>query len=156
MEVSRRYTIAFKGLKPGDHHFDFEVDDALFEAFESPEIKHGRCAVSVDLHRAETFLKIGVSIRGEVAVECDRCLEECAVPVDYTGELTVKFSDAAGEYDGEVLWLSPGDSEVDLSLYIYESIVLALPYRRVHPEGGCDPTMLARFRVADEAGDAVE
>ncbi len=59
----------------------------------------------------------------------------------------VKFSEAGGEYDGEVLWLYPGDTEVDMAQYVYESIVLSLPYRRVHPDGGCDPAMLERFRI---------
>ena len=39
------------------------------------------------------------------------------------------------------------EDSVDLTQYIYESIVLSLPYRRVHPEGECDPDMLARFGV---------
>ncbi len=59
----------------------------------------------------------------------------------------VRFSNEPQEYDGEVLWLAPGEDEVDLAQYIYESIVLSLPYQRVHPEGGCDPGMLRRFRI---------
>ena len=35
--------------------------------------------------------------------------------------------------------------------YIYESIVLSLPYRRVHPDGECDPDMMARFTPATDA-----
>ena len=62
----------------------------------------------------------------------------------------MKFSDPAGEYDGEVLWLLPGTDEVDLAQYIYESIVLSLPYQRVHPEGECDPAMLERFRIVTD------
>ena len=69
----------------------------------------------------------------------------------------MKFSDEPREYDGEVLWLLPGEDEVDLSQYIYESIVLSLPYQRVHPEGECDPEMLKRFRiVSDEEFSAIE
>ena len=63
----------------------------------------------------------------------------------------VKFSDDIRDYDGEVMWISPADGEVELAQYIYESIVLAMPYRRVHPDGECNPDMLARFTVADES-----
>ena len=45
MEVAQRYSITWKGLKNGRHDFRFEVDKALFEAFESTEIKDGRCEV---------------------------------------------------------------------------------------------------------------
>ena len=47
MGVTKRYTIAYKGLKPGLHDFRFEVDGSLFEEFESPEIKDGACEVTV-------------------------------------------------------------------------------------------------------------
>ena len=156
MEVAEGYSIAYRGLKNGTHEFRFEVGKPLFEAFESSEIKDGRCVVEVTLERGETMLTADVRITGHVVVACDRCLEDCRIPIDFEGQLLVKFSDEPREYDGEVLWLLPGE-EVDLSQYIYESIVLSLPYQRVHPEGECDPEMLKRFRiVSDEEFSAIE
>ena len=139
MDVTKAYSIAYKGLKNGRHDFAFDVDGSLFEAFESPEIRDGACRVRVGLTRSETMLRAEVAIEGYVVVACDRCLEDCRVPVAFEGELLVKFSDEIRDYDGEVMWLSPAETEVDLSQYIYESIVLSLPYQRVHPDGECDP-----------------
>lgn len=157
MDVTKAYSIAYKGLKNGRHDFEFDVDGSLFEAFESPEIRDGACRVRVGLTRSETMLRAEVAIEGYVVVPCDRCLEDCRVPVAFEGELLVKFSDEIRDYDGEVLWLSPAETQVDLSQYIYESIVLSLPYQRVHPEGACDPEMLGRFRiVTDEEFSAIE
>ena len=172
MEVGKTYSIAYKGLKPGLHDFDFKVGRGLFEAFSAGDIKDGACDVHVRLDRAETQLVIDVRITGHVVVECDRCLEDCRIPVDYDGRLLVLtcgdfnvaheeidlknpgpnrgnagFSDEEREYDGDVLWLSPVEDEVDLMQYIYESIVLSLPYQRVHPEGECNPEMMRRFRI---------
>ena len=157
MEVAEGYSIAYRGLKNATHEFRFEVGKPLFEAFESSEIKDGRCVVEVTLERGETMLTADVRITGHVVAACDRCLEDCRIPIDFEGQLLVKFSDEPREYDGEVLWLLPGEDEVDLSQYIYESIVLSLPYQRVHPEGECDPEMLKRFRiVSDEEFSAIE
>ena len=150
MEVAQRYSIAWKGLKNGRHDFRFEVDKALFEAFESTEIKDGRCEVSVGVDRSEKQLTLDVGITGHVVVECDRCLEDCRVPIDFEGQLVVKFSDEVHEYDGEVMWMLPGEDRVELAQYIYESIVLSLPYQRVHPEGECDADMLHRFRIVSQ------
>lgn len=150
MEVAQRYSIAYKGLKNGRHEFRFEVDASLFEAFESTEIKDGKCEVEVGLERSEAQLTLDVAITGYVVVECDRCLEDCRVPIDFEGQLVVKFSDEVREYDGEVMWMLPGEDRVELAQYIYESIVLSLPYQRVHPEGECDPGMLERFRIISE------
>lgn len=141
------YAIAYKGLKEGDYDFEFEVDDSLFESYGRVEILAGRCLARVNMHRTERMLEIRTSIEGYVVCQCDRCLEECRIPVDFDGDLLVKFSDHDADYDGEVMWLSPAADEVDLTQYIYESIVLSLPYRRVHAEGECDADMLARFGV---------
>ncbi len=147
MEATQGYSIAFRGLGIGVHDFRFEVGGELFWAFGNTEINGASCVADVRLERAESQLALDVRIRGEVVVACDRCLEDCRIPVDFQGRLLVKFSEEPCEYDGEVLWLHPVDNEVDLAQYLYESVVLSLPYQRVHPEGECDPAMLERFRI---------
>ena len=157
MEVAQPYSIAFKGLKNGHHEFRFEVGKSLFEAFESTEIKDGACEVAVNMERSDAMLLLDIRITGHVVVACDRCLEDCRIPIDFRSSLPVRFSEQEHEYDGEVLWLVPGEDEVDLARYIYESIVLSLPYQRVHPDGECDPDMLGRFRiVSDEEFATIE
>lgn len=151
MDIAKKYSIAHKGLKNGRHEFDFKVDSELFAAEDNGEIKGGDCDVHVTLDKSESMLEIGVAIEGYVITECDRCLEDCKIPIEYEGTLLVKFSDEIRDYDGEVMWISPAEGEVELAQYIYESIVLALPYRRVHPDGECNPDMLARFTPADDA-----
>lgn len=147
MEVNKTYSIAYKGLKTGPHDYDFKVGRELFETFPATEIKGGDCDAHVHLERGETELALDIRITGSLVVACDRCLDDCRVPIDYRGRLLVRFSDQMREYDGEVMWLSPVESEVDLTQYLYESVVLALPYQRVHPEGECNPAMLERFRI---------
>jgi len=148
MDVVQSYSIAYKGLKTGIHDFRFEVGKALFEAFESSDIKDGNCVAEVRMDRQETMLQLNVRIRGDVTVPCDRCLEDCHIPIDYDADLIVKFSDEVhDDFDGEVMWLLTGEDELNLAQYIYESVVLSLPYQRVHPEGECDPEMMRRFRI---------
>ena len=157
MEQIGLYKIAYKGLKVGSYDFDFKVDNSLFEAFETEEIKGGDCDVRIALKRSEAMLELDVAIEGEVICECDRCLEDCPIAIDYEGDLLVKFSDESDYYDGDVMWISPADDVVDLSLYIYESIVLSLPYSRVHEEGECNPDMLASFtEITEEELEALE
>ncbi|MFI3281231.1 MAG: DUF177 domain-containing protein [Rikenellaceae bacterium] len=137
--------IAYKSLGAGSFDYSFTIDNEFFSRFEGSEILAGECQVEVQLQRGETMLEVDVTIDGEVVVECDRCLEDCPVEVDYQGRLIVKFSSEVEDYDGEILWLSPVESEVDLSQYIYESVVLGLPYQRVHPEGECNEEMISKF-----------
>ncbi len=148
MEVLNAYSIDYKSLAEGSHEFSLAVDGALFRQFENEEVLGGEFAVGIELQKSKTMLLLDFKITGEAVVECDRCLDECAIAVDYAGRLTVKFSDEISDYDGEVMWISPSESELDLSQYIYESILLSLPFRRVHAEGQCNPDMEARFTVA--------
>lgn len=154
---TQSYSIVFQGLSAGRHEFRFEVGKGLFEEFQSTEIKDGKCDVEVALERSDAHLELEIRITGHVIVACDRCLEDCRIPIDFEGRLPVRFSDEVHEWDGEVLWLLPGENSIDLSQYVYESIVLSLPYQRVHPEGECNPEMLERFRiVSDREFSAIE
>ena len=105
MEVAKRYSIAYKGLKNSTYDFDFEVDDALFAAYESKDIHGGNCHVEVTMLKNERQLDFDVEISGEVTCECDRCLDFCQVPIDYEGHLIVRLSEEEGEYDGEVMYI---------------------------------------------------
>ena len=148
MEAKNNYSIDYMSLSSGLHTFDFEVDDSLFADMGSNEIKGGEGKVHICLNCSEAKLDVNVMISGSVVVECDRCLEDCNMPIDYSGQLLVRFSDLQHDYDGDVMWIARGD-RLSLKQYIYESIVISLPYRRVHAEGECNPEMMARFIVAE-------
>ncbi|MFR9620858.1 MAG: DUF177 domain-containing protein [Rikenellaceae bacterium] len=144
------YSIDFKGLSFGEHSFVFAIDDTLFDGYEDCEVLSGSGEVNIVLRRSETMLQLDITIEGDVEVECDRCLEACAIEVDYQAGLVVKFSDAeelADEYDGDVMWIGTSESTLDLTHYIYESIILSLPYQRVHADGECNPEMMAHFKI---------
>lgn len=136
-------------MKNGRYALDFTVDGDLFHEMESTEVKDAACDVHADLERTDSNLRFSIAITGKATVECDRCLEDCDIPIDFEGELTVHISEQEGEYDGEQMWIAPGE-ELSLAQYIYESIIVSLPYRRVHAEGECDPDMMARFTKCEE------
>ena len=144
------YSIHFKGLKVGKHTFNFEVDNAFFEAFEESEIKHGNLDVDVKLNKQNQMIDLNITIDGTVEVTCDRCLEEFDIPISYEGSLYVKFSETRSEEDSEIIILSTDDSEMNISQYIYESICLSLPIQRYHGMKGtkskCNKEMLAKLK----------
>ena len=119
MDVLKKYSIAFKGLGEGTHRFDMKVDDRFFEAFEGSEIRRGNADVRLTLDKRGNGMALDFDIRGEVAVECDRCLEEFMMPVRYEGTLHVRYSDCERESDGEVMWISPSETELNVAQYIY-------------------------------------
>ncbi len=161
--IVKGYSIEHKALKLGKHSFSFKVGAELFELYDYSEIKGGDCQVDIEMVYSETMMELDVRIAGEVVVECDRCLEDCSIAIDFESPLVVKLcSDAeqmSGEEegDGEIIWLSNMEPTLDLTQYIYESIILSLPYQRVHAEGECNPDMMQRFNlVTSDEFDEIE
>lgn len=155
MNALRKYSIAYKGLKAGRHKFDFKVKDDFFKEFEGSDILGGKADVKVEMLRQENMLELNFVIEGSVEVECDRCLEEVSIPVGEHTTLYVRFSETENESDGDIMWISPAESELQLGQYIYETIYLGLPYIRVHPdnkkgESTCNKDMLSRLNIVTE------
>ena len=128
MDVLKKYSIAFKGLGEGTHRFDMKVDDRFFDAFEGSEIRRGNADVRLTLDKRGNGMALDFDIRGEVAVECDRCLEEFMMPVRYEGTLHVRYSDCERESDGEVMWIRPSTPPRSTNTP-YEVMFLTVPSR---------------------------
>jgi uncharacterized metal-binding protein YceD (DUF177 family) len=145
----RQYAIPFRGLKEGNHSYDFIADNTFFEQFDASEISRGLVNVKVELIKHSQFLELHFHLAGRVTVTCDRCLEPFAMGIDHQAVLYVRFGEKTYEESEEVLILADSASEVRLEQYIYEFAHLALPYQRIHPEfdgvSGCNPEMMKKL-----------
>ena len=133
----RDYNISYKGLAEGLHRFEWRLSDHFFASFEGSEIDGGDVDVVLELEKSVAGLKLDFAMRGSVRVECDRCAEECEIPVEWGGGFRVRFGAEKVDFDGELMWMGHGESELDVAQYIYESVVLSLPLKRTHAD--CAP-----------------
>jgi uncharacterized protein len=143
----KEYTIQFVGLEPGNHQFEFEVNDSFFEHFEFSLIKHGQVHIAVALEKMERMMIFNITLEGKVLVTCDRCCDEFLFPVSDTQKLIVKLGAEYMEESEDVVVIPETEYQFDLSPYVYEFIHLALPARLLHPDdeegkSTCDPEML--------------
>lgn len=142
------YLIPFKGYKIGTHELEFPINKALLEEMGDEEMIDAEAIAKAILTKGANMLTIDVEIDGEVKVECDRCLDELKLPVLIEDKLVVKFSDEEEGFDGEVMWLNPADATLDIAEWLYETLLLALPYQRVHETlEECNPEMVKRFSI---------
>lgn len=160
MNQFNKYRIVYQGLSEGLHEFEFEIDDLFFEGLEYSDIKKGNLIAKVLVNKKTTFLELDFEINGFVEISCDRCLDEYNQQIDYEGKLFVKFTEQEDDLDDNVICLSPSEHELDISHYIYESINLSIPLKRVHPvdengEETCNPEMLEKLNnyIIDEPTD---
>ena len=158
------YALRISGLGEGEHDFSFELDRQFFALFEHPEIDHGNVKAEVKLVRKQGVISLHFSLKGEVEVECDRCLERFMTRISTSQTIFVKVGDTPGEIEDDVLMIDRDDHEIEVGQYLFEFIILALPYQKVHPDDAqgkstCDPEMLKqleayRFREANQEGNS--
>jgi uncharacterized protein len=151
VEKLSEYTIAFKGLKEGNHSFDYPIGNPFFEHFENSLVDEADIRVHLLLEKRNTFMTLVIRISGTVKQTCDLCLERYDQPVRHKAELFIKFGEDKSEEGDDVIWLHPDDYQINVAHLIYEYICLSIPLKHVHPPGkngssGCNPEMLKKIQ----------
>ena len=144
--------IDLRGLKEDRNVFECPLDDAYFEALGSREIHGGDLHLSLSVDKASGFYDLGCHISGSVRVACDLCLEDMEQAVNTNHHFVVKLGGESSAAD-DVVIVDEGDGVLDLSWLIYEQIVLALPVKRVHVAGSCNPDMMEALKRLSPEGD---
>src|SRR6202162_3651500 len=74
----RKFDIAFVGLKPGIHEFNYEVDEKFFADYQQADpmaIGFNNCEANIKLRleKNTSFMMLKFEVGGSVNVVCDRC-----------------------------------------------------------------------------------
>lgn len=133
MNNLKEYLIPFVGLKIGKHQFDYQIDNTFFKNFDYDEFNAVSVKVDIVLEKKSTMLELDFKHKGTVNVPCDVSGEEFDLPIKGKLKLLVKFGDAFNDENEELLILPHGEFQVNVAQYVYESIILSVPLRRVHP-----------------------
>jgi uncharacterized metal-binding protein YceD (DUF177 family) len=133
MNNLKAYLIPFLGLKIGKHQFDYQVDNTFFAHFDYDEFKDASVKVNIILEKKSTLLELEIKHKGTVNVPCDVSGEEFDLAIKGNLKLVVKFGDAFNDENEELLIIPHGEFQINMAQYIYESIVLSVPLRRIHP-----------------------
>lgn len=158
MKVGNQYIIPFKGLREGEHNFDFRIGKEFFEENSALNIENGEINSKVTLNRKANFLVLDVVMNGEIFLQCDRCLENFNFRVDFSDQLYVKFKEEAEDPDANVIFLHPGEDLLDLNQYFFDCIGLSIPIQKVHPDDEfgvptCDSEMISLLNAHSSEGD---
>lgn len=133
--------IDFDTLKEGESVVAVTLGSDFFSSIEGSEITQGDVHVDVSIRKTIHFSDVRFHATGTVEVPCDRCLDPMDLQVDVEQLLTVKIGSEYSE-DDDLITLAEDDSVLDLSWFVYESIVLNLPVKHVHAPGKCNPAMI--------------
>lgn len=148
-------TVDIASLSPGIHHVEFAptaeeagVDPATFRDLRiEAELQYHRDRILVKLQAAAT-----------ATLTCDRTLKEYEQPVADSYNLLFgppEMVGQEGEAFEEVRPLSPSDNELDLTDVVRDTLLLALPQRRIAPEAQDEP-IEKTFGASPEEGEQDE
>ena len=78
-------------------------------------------------------MEFTLTYKGDVNVNCDVTNESYNESVAGSYHFIVKFGDDFNDENEDLLLIPHGSYEVNIQQFIYESVILNLPSRRIHP-----------------------
>ena len=152
----RAFDIAFVGLKPGIHQFEYQVDDKFFADYKETDFENCYATVKVSLEKNTSFMMLKFEIGGSVTVICDRCGNN--LPIDLWDEFSLVIKQVENpeemndtEEDPDIFYISRTESHIHMADWIYEFVMLSIPMQRMCSEdemGGpqCNKEILAMLK----------
>ena len=163
MNFRRDFEIAFVGLKPGVHFYEYEVDNKFFSHYEPQEFSNCKATIKLELDKKTGFMLLKFDIDGMVDVTCDRCGNPLPLKLWEEFKVMVKLVDNPGEMneqeeDPDVYYISRNESHLHLADWIYEFINLSIPLQKMCPPdeaGGpqCNKEVLAKLAQIEVEGN---
>ncbi len=160
MSQRREYEIAFVGLKPGEHEYNYIITDKFFEPFQQQEFTDCQATIKLKLDRKTNFMLLKFDIDGKVNVQCDRCGNPLPLQLWDEFKIVVKVVDNPDEMnlteeDPDVYYIAKGESHLHLEEWIYEFINLSIPMQKMCKEneiGGplCNKEVLEKLKRMEQ------
>ena len=117
MNYRREFEIAFVGLKPGIHEYEYEITDRFFEEFQQQDFFNCKATVRLTLDKKTGFMLLKFEMGGSLEVICDRCSNNLPLELWDDFNITVKMVDEPElmnnqEEDPDVYYISNGESHI--------------------------------------------
>ena len=157
-DMKDAFIIPLNGLKQGRTRFSWKAGAEFFRNFDNKDIKDAEILVDVEVEKSGTYLGIDAVVSGNLTVACDRCGADVSLPVRSRISQSIKFGAepvsgeeivVSEEDERETVYLPEDGGELDMSQTVYDFACLALPMKKVHPDGECDPVAL-RFLSGED------
>jgi len=136
MANRRAFEIAFVGLKPGIHEFNYELDDQFFKEKGAEDLTNAKANIKLLFEKNNGFMLLKFEVGGKTDVTCDRCGNPLKIDLWDEFKMLIKLVDNADEMneqeeDPDVFYLSRTESHMDVSNWLYEFVLLSVPMQRM-------------------------
>lgn len=137
------YKLMLKSLPEGNHVFEYRLTKQFFSDMENTDVRNADILVTLTVdHRSDAY-QLHFRLEGMMTVACDRCLDDMELPIDAAYDLTVKYGEEYNDDSDTMLIIPEADNYLNVAYMVYDTAVLAIPPRHVHPQGKCNRAMSA-------------
>ena len=140
------FNLPLKSLTEGTHEFCFHLGPEFFSNMENTDIHGANLEVKLTVVYARDIYELSFHITGDIVLLCDRCLDEMTLPVDATYNINVQYGADYDDSSDNLLIIPESDRDLNVSYMIYDTVVLEIPIKHVHPAGKCNRQMSAMLR----------
>ena len=138
MSNRREYEIAFVGLKPGVHQYEYRVNDQFFVSYGEQDFSNCDATIKLSLDKHSGFMQLKFDIDGTVETNCDRCGNNLSLQLWEEFNIIVKLVDDPDtmneqEEDPDIYYISRGESHLHVADWIFEFINLSIPIQKICP-----------------------
>lgn len=147
------YKVQLAQLPDGHFEQDFICDTDFFKNMENPSIHKADVKVHLDLEKKNDAYHCTFHCKGSVEVPCDRCLDPLEIEVDADYQITVKYGETYNDESDDILVIPRTNTYLNVAYMLYDTIVLCIPLRHVHPLGKCNRAMAAALNKHKAGGE---
>jgi len=139
------YKLEIRQLPIGKHIFEYKLKDDFFEFSKEIEEISGNVDAEINIDKKNSNIELTLSLKGEIYVLCDRCLDKMPLDIDNKSIMVLKMDNNGGLINNEELELDYKDGIINLKPLFYEEIMLNIPIKKVHKDGECNQKMLKLY-----------
>ena len=110
---------------------------------ENADIIAADVKVHLDLVKKHDSYDCTFTCKGTVQIPCDRCLDPLDYDIDTVYHIIVEYGDRYDDGNDDVLIIPQSDQWLNVAYMLYDTILLEIPMRHVHPMGKCNRAMAA-------------
>ncbi len=144
------FNLPLKTLSAGTHEFEYKLNREFFAEMEYSEVRDADLDVQLKVVYRNDIYALSFQIKGTLTLLCDRCLDDLVIDVDTTYSINVEYGDEFNDESDDLLIIPTSDNNLNISDMLFDTAVLEIPIKHVHPEGECNPGMseiLAQHRA---------
>lgn len=149
------FKLMLKSMPKGVQTFEYHLGEQFFINMENTDVRDADISVTLTVNHNNDFYDLDFKVSGTVTLLCDRCLDDLIVPIETSYHIIVKYGESYNDSSDEMLVIPESDNYLNVAYMLFDTVMLAIPIKHVHPLGKCNRAMSAllkkhRSQISDE------